>query len=340
LWLFVWHEESLSSSRIEVRDAKVIVSFTIHMEDLITLGPVDPDGSGVMDGKEFAAVLPAVETYLREHYRLFNGDEPLALENIVGGLPEGAYVPVIKGRFPLDVTLRFGSASPITRLRLQCDAFRDKATKVRHIVQFPDGRSVILENSRVEAEWPGPTWAEQLGQFLGMGIEHILTGWDHLAFLIALLVAARSIGSVLKFVTAFTVAHSLTLGLTALRVIGSSGWVEPVIAASIVFVAVENLFTRETRRRWLLVFGFGLIHGMGFAGALLEVQLEDPVPALLGFNVGVELGQLAVVCVVYPIFMALRRREQFYERGVVRVVSGTAACCGLFWLVQRLLRVG
>jgi hypothetical protein len=147
-------------------------------------------------------------------------------------------------------------------------------------------------------------------------VEHIFQGYDHIAFLFGLLlvVGARrpreGAREVLAIVTSFTVAHSLTLVGSAL------GWfalsprvVEPANALSIAFVAVENLLPREPRGRWALTFGFGLVHGFGFAGVLQELGLpaRGLVPSLLAFNVGVELGQLAVVLVALPVLAALSR---------------------------------
>jgi hydrogenase/urease accessory protein HupE len=237
-----------------------------------------------------------------------------------------------------DLVLRF-SGRPIGALKFRVDLFRDAVKSAKHIADVSEGRTLIFERDRVEADWTAkPSWIRRFGAFAWLGIEHILTGWDHLTFLIALLLIAAKVGSVVRLVTAFTVAHSITLGLTALRVIGPPSFVEPLIAASIVYVAVENLCVKdEARWRWMVVFAFGLVHGMGFGGALLEMELTSPVTALLGFNVGVELGQLAVVAVVFPLLAVARRRETLYRKGVLRVGSIAAGCAGLFWFAQRIM---
>ena len=140
--------------------------------------------------------------------------------------------------------------------------------------------------------------------FIAMGVEHILGGIDHLLFLLALLALARGLWQTVTIVTGFTVAHSITLSLAVLGVVDvPSRIVEPLIAASIVWVAVENLLAPSgIGRRWLIAAVFGLIHGLGFASALTELDLsrEALVRALVGFNVGVELGQIAFVVVVMP----------------------------------------
>ena len=197
----------------------------------------------------------------------------------------------------------------------------------------------VLDNSQTSAEFdfgraPPSGW---LG-FVTLGIEHILSGADHLLFLAALLVGTRSVRRLLITVTAFTLAHSLSLVLSVLGWAPlPAAWVEPLIAASIVWVALENLLLMQAAplRRYALAFAFGLIHGLGFAEALRELQLHGwPLArALLGFNVGVELGQAVVVVALAPLLAWAARRPgaQRWERAL----SALIALVGLVWLVQR-----
>lgn len=175
--------------------------------------------------------------------------------------------------------------------------------------------------------------------FLGLGIHHILSGWDHLLFLLALLLRGGRLLSLLKIVTAFTVAHSVTLAMAVLGVVTvPDRLVESVIAASIAYVALENLMAREApSRRWLVSFAFGLVHGFGFASALGPLALPPGALALslLSFNLGVELGQAAVILVALPVLVALRRLE--WEPRLVRVASAVLVVVGLAVCVQRLL---
>jgi len=178
--------------------------------------------------------------------------------------------------------------------------------------------------------------------FLMLGIRHILTGYDHLLFLLALLAGCRRMKTMLGIITAFTLAHSLTLGLAATDVLRlQSRLVEAVIAASIVAVGVENLWHGgASRARIWLTFAFGLVHGFGFAGALRETGLGvggSPVLVpLVGFNLGVELGQIAVAAPVLPLLLALRRRES-WARVALPALSVLVVLIGGFWLVQRVL---
>jgi hydrogenase/urease accessory protein HupE len=170
-----------------------------------------------------------------------------------------------------------------------------------------------------------------------MGIEHILTGYDHLVFILGLVLARARLRALLSVITAFTVAHSITLALAVLGVWApSSRIVEPAIALSIAYVGVENFFVKDASKRWRITFPFGLIHGFGFAGALREIALpRSAVPAaLVSFNLGVEAGQLAVLAVLLPLLFLLRGRTWFEPLGV-RLVSGAVAVAGGIWFVAR-----
>jgi len=171
-----------------------------------------------------------------------------------------------------------------------------------------------------------------------MGAEHILSGPDHLLFLLALLALARGFWPIVRIVTGFTIAHSITLSLASLGLVEvPSRIVEPLIAVTIIWVAVENLvFPGGARWRWLIAAVFGLVHGLGFASALTELGLprDAMVRALIGFNVGVELGQLAFVAVVMPIVVWLAKPGRF--AALPHALSVVVALAGAFWLVERL----
>jgi hydrogenase/urease accessory protein HupE len=178
-------------------------------------------------------------------------------------------------------------------------------------------------------------------RFLVLGIEHILTGYDHLVFLLALLLGGGSLLRNAKIITSFTVAHSLTLVLATLGVIKiSANLVEPVIAASIVFVGLENLLRRRLAARWLVTFVFGLVHGLGFASALRELGIGGlgsgvAIP-LLSFNLGVELAQIAIAAVVLPLIWRMQQRPAFTLKHVP-ALSLLITFAGVYWLVNRTL---
>jgi hypothetical protein len=193
----------------------------------------------------------------------------------------------------------------------------------------------------------------QLLDYLREGVWHIWIGFDHILFLLSLLLPSvlmrsgdhwepapslrRSLLEVLKVVTAFTLAHSITLSLAALQVISlPSRWVESTIAASVVFAALNNLKGTIEKRRWVMAFVFGLVHGFGFASVLADLGLPQDalVLALVGFNLGVEVGQMAIVVAFVPIAFGLRTTE-FYRRGVITVGSILVAIVAGWWFVQR-----
>ncbi|MDV7145458.1 HupE/UreJ family protein [Tropicimonas sp. TH_r6] len=189
--------------------------------------------------------------------------------------------------------------------------------------------------------------------YLGLGFEHILEGWDHLLFVFALLVLIRDPWRLVGAITAFTLAHSITLALAALGHVSVPGPpVEACIALSIVFLAVEMLKHEDGKQRlserfpWIVSFSFGLLHGLGFAGALTEIGLpQGEIPmALLAFNVGVELGQLAFVAGVLAVFLVLRALWPAMARQARHAGSPGTAVVGyaiggvaMFWLVERVM---
>ncbi len=184
--------------------------------------------------------------------------------------------------------------------------------------------------------------ARGLGQMVALGIEHIFTGWDHLLFLLGLLLAGGSLKRLLGVVSAFTLAHSVTLALAALQVVSlPSRLVESAIAASIMVVAVENFLGKGAGRRWLIAFLFGLIHGFGFASALAEMHLSHSgvAQALLGFNLGVEAGQAALVLPAAPLIALARRRALFLRYGLPGLSLASLAV-GAYWFVGRAFQAG
>lgn len=200
-----------------------------------------------------------------------------------------------------------------------------------------------------------PRLAATVAEYLKLGFTHIVPGGlDHVLFVLGLFLAAATLRTLLLQITAFTVAHCLTLALAVTGVVRvSPSVVEPLIAVSIVAVAVENLFARRVARsadgkvvervgpRWVwrtgLVFAFGLLHGLGFAGVLTEIGLPEGglVPALLAFNVGVEAGQIAVV-VAAMVTIGLFRGRAWYRMGVVVPASLAIAAVGVYWAIERM----
>lgn len=306
---------------------------------LLLAPPVDRDGDGHVSSSELTAGAPVIQAGVLN-------EAPLSVDTTrceVGvprlELTEVAVALELRARCPPGlVTQRFRFLSILPR-----------AYQV--IVSLPDGgqrfaraeqQVVALTSER--APMSETTAARSLWQWVALGVEHILFGFDHLCFLLGLLLATRGALSVVALVSTFTVAHSLTLAATALQLVALrpplAAFVEVAIAASLVWVGVENLVSSSRpRRRVALTFGFGLLHGFGFAQVLAGYGLglgDEVARSLLGFNAGVELGQLAVIAVLTPVLTVVRRRPRL-NGWVVRAGSLGVAGAGLFWTVERAL---
>lgn len=187
-----------------------------------------------------------------------------------------------------------------------------------------------------------PTTFQIVTQYLTLGFRHIVPeGLDHILFVLGIFLLTTELKPMLVQVTSFTVAHSVTLGFTMYGLVSLSPHiVEPLIALSVAYVAIENIVTGSlTLWRPVVVFGFGLLHGMGFADALREVRLphREFLPALASFNVGIELAQLSIVAAAFLTVAMWYRKKPWYRPRLVLPASAAIAATGLFWTVQRLL---
>lgn len=251
-------------------------------------------------------------------------------------------------------------SSPRMGLWTQYNLFFDLDPTHRGLAQWTveakPGGSVLL---RPEAKSASLSFEEQSVfdttlDYIKEGVWHIWIGIDHILFLLALLLPAVMVRSrghwrgvetlpvavkdIVKVVTAFTVAHSITLSLAALEIVQlPSVWVESIIAFSVVLAALNNLRGSVHARRWMMAFAFGLLHGFGFASVLADLGLPTQLltVALLSFNVGVELGQLAIVLVAMPIAFALRN-TRFYRIGVLQGGSLIVAVIAAIWTYERM----
>jgi hypothetical protein len=320
------HQSSVVYLDIAPHAREVAVTFQIANADL---GPALAAGrEQPVERDEATAHAAALFDYLSRHFTVENGgarceprDDGLTLTDRADGFFAVAHVRWACKRTLADARLRYDLFFDIDpRHQGLARITADDGTSREHVFRLAD-RELALERP--------VGLADHVRDFLLLGIEHIFTGYDHLAFLFGLLLVAgldrlrAGLRYVLGVVTAFTVAHSLTLisaGLGWLRL--PSHVVEPAIALSIAYVAVENLVVERPRSRWLLTFGFGLVHGFGFASVLRDVGLPPRglVLSLLSFNLGVELGQLAVVLMVAPALWLFA-----HWRGGVRQFAALAA---------------
>ncbi|MGE0716931.1 MAG: HupE/UreJ family protein [Alphaproteobacteria bacterium] len=262
----------------------------------------------------------------------------------------GTVTPPTPDRATAVVVVHWACAAPVRTLHLRddlADAFGadyhtlaavERADGVEQFVFQPDRReaTIVVAGPASGAADASPSGALA---FLELGIEHILLGFDHVLFVVALLLGGGGLLTLLGVVTAFTVAHSITLGLSVLGVVTlPPEIVEPVIALSIAYVAAENIMRgRRLSRRWTVAFLFGLVHGFGFAGILAELELPRAGLALslVSFNLGVEIGQAAIVALLLPLLLWLRRFS--WQPRAVAAASIVLFAAGLSLLVDRTL---
>lgn len=323
------HDLDLLRLDVTADGGRVEAVLDVPVAALGLLADVDLDRDGILTEPELERRAGAVFAATFGAAPLSAGGTPCALEP-AGVRPSGVRVIVgARGRCKagdLRVVLGFLHALPAGHrvvVRARVDGTESET------VGSPSAATVVL----------GRAERRGLGGFIALGIEHIATGYDHLLFLLGLILLGGGVRRLIGVVTSFTVAHSITLALAALGGVGlPSRLVEPAIALSIAYVAAEDYLAKEPRIRWAVAFAFGLVHGFGFAGALSELRLSGSVLvlALFGFNLGVEIGQAAGVLVGVPLLALLRRSECFRRFGVPAVALGVFGC-GVYWFAERTL---
>jgi hydrogenase/urease accessory protein HupE len=346
LWLLLLvlpaygHDAGVSSSEISVNGRIVAVEINALARDYEKAAGVriSEAGSGAVNAVALSVMAPALLGYVRSHARVLSGDDPCEPD-------EGKAWPA-----DTHVTVTLVWTCPDSgALRYRLSLFQDVDPSAQHLVSLKtesDKQEFALDKNTPELALSGgvPSDFQVARHFLAAGIEHIFLGYDHIAFLIAIILWTSRLWPVVKAVTAFTVAHSITLSLAALGVVRiPSAIIEPAIAASIVYVAVENFTTREAGNRWREAFIFGLLHGFGFASALEELGLPRVklITALAAFNFGVEIGQVLIVATAFGLLSAVDRWQISGASGPVRspalvhVVSFAIILLGGYWFVSR-----
>lgn len=312
--------------------AEVVEILTLTPSTLLLLAPVDENRDGAISEAELSARKDAIAAGVWE-----------SLPMSAGGVrcPRTEEQARIKETY-LELRARFRCAEGelIQQFRVLSVLPRNYKVVLGTFVDGEAGQRFAQGHEQtLLLDEPGARGLSGLWSWVKLGLEHIFKGPDHLAFVIALLLTAKSLKRVLLMVTSFTVAHSITLGLTAAGVLTLSAahgrWVELAIALSIIWIAAENVILKAPRHRTVLTFVFGLVHGFGFASSLREYGIErELLTALFGFNAGVELGQAAVVLVVTPAVFYLRTRPRLWPH-VLRAASLIIAAAGGYWLVVR-----
>jgi hydrogenase/urease accessory protein HupE len=334
------HNAGVSTSHLAIRDRTVNVEINalgLDYEKAAGIRLIEA-GSGVVNPVALAVMAPSVLTYVGDHIALFVGGESCSRTAATTRPADTHVLVTIAWTCPSGGDLRY-----------HVTLFQDVDPAARHVavISTEHGeREFVLDRTapEIDVSGAGSSTLQLFGRFIRAGVEHIFLGYDHIAFLLAVILWGRSLWPLVKVVTAFTLAHSLTLCLAVLDIVRlPSSVVEPLIAATIVFVAAENFFVHDIRKRWRATFVLGLVHGFGFAGALREYGLpSDAVaPALAAFNIGVEIGQVAIVGLIFPLLLLSDRlgsaaavRKQRHP-AVVYTCSTAILACGLYWLIER-----
>jgi HupE / UreJ protein len=322
------HDLFRSESRLTVNRREVHAQFTFNLLDF---PGVDRDGDKRVSQQEFDAAFDRVYQAILQHYSLDSSGPPSRItRNHYRLFDEHVLDLDMTYTFPQDVlALKVHSALPEVLGKGHV-----------HLVTFIlNGRvqEAILVSGRNDAFFTQTSGSklQTFLRFVWLGMQHIATGYDHLAFLLGLLIATASLGSLVKTITSFTVAHSITLALATFDiVILPSRFTESMIALSIVYVAVENLIRNRSLDRWRITFLFGLVHGFGFSNVLREMQLPraDLALSLFSFNLGVEIGQLIFVVLLFPSLEDLLKRGWTWLRPAI---SWVIALLASYWFVQR-----
>jgi hypothetical protein len=243
-----------------------------------------------------------------------------------------------------DAHLRYPIVSPASRFSIRTTVAPELKDYLKLAIRYqPMGEQArtLLITSRSGTVSLNPAWYTAAAGFVALGIVHILTGPDHLLFLLCLVIPFLRLREIVVVVTAFTIAHSFTLLGSAYGLAPRGAWfppfVETMIAASIVYMALDNIVGADIRRRWLVTALFGLIHGFGFSYGLqehLQFAGRHLVVSLLAFNVGIELGQLAVLAVMLPLLILVRRHVLRGRIGII-ILSALVAHTGWHWMLDR-----
>jgi hydrogenase/urease accessory protein HupE len=331
------HAIGLSRGEYRADSAFLDADVVFAVSELATALPaLDPNRDGSLSEAELAASIPQLTSELFARIVVMAAGARCAPEQVAARRTEQDGVRV---------RARYRCAEGARSIRVIWNLLDELPHGHRHVARVIAG-GVVNEQVRFGRDntfdvprsmAPGARRSSAF-EWFELGIVHILGGYDHLVFVFALVLVARSWLALVKVVSCFTLAHSLTLGLASLGVVTPPELVvEPAIALSIAYVGVENLrLSGRPRARPLVVFAFGLVHGFGFAGALsaLETPRAELPFALVFFNLGVEAGQIAVIAALFPVIARLRARRWFMSR-LVPVGSAAVVLLGLGWFVER-----
>jgi hypothetical protein len=359
LWAGLAHAHKPSDSylMLSLQDERVVGQWGIALRDLDYAIGLDADGNGEITWGEVKAKHSEIAAYAMARLPIAADGAPCTTtvtRHLIDSHSDGAYA-----------VLRFAAACPSVPEELQVTyrLFSDIDPQHKGLLRLQAGgetRTAIFSPAAAQQTFrlAHPSLRRQFLAYVATGVDHIWSGYDHILFLLSLLLPAvvvhrgrswepsegfrPAFADVLKTVTAFTVAHSLTLSLATLQLVTLPARIsESAIALSVVLAALNNLFPIVRGSRWIVAFSFGLVHGFGFASVLTDLGLPKGVlaVALVGFNLGAEVGQIAIVAAFLPVAY-LVRRTWLVRRVVLVGGSGAIATVGALWFVERAFDLG
>ncbi len=359
------HEFSLESVmnafvRVEAREAHIVVRVPLHLLKTVRL----PATSAGIDLTQADPAIQTALTYLARDIVLSEEGHALSPVRSTGRLslpsdrsfdtyeqavahvarPMDLSVAIFPDQGYFDAHLVYAIASPASTLMLRTTVAPELKDYVKLAVRYmrpgEEARAMVI-TSRSGAVFLNPPWYRAAVGFIALGIEHILSGADHLLFVLCLVIPLRSVKQVVGVVTVFTIAHSFTLAGAVFGLAPRGAWfppfVEAAIAASIVYMALENIVGANLQRRWVITGLFGLVHGFGFSYGLqesLQFAGQHLWVSLFSFNLGIEIGQVAAVALMVPALALLRRRVA-HARIVLIILSAIVAHTGWHWMLDR-----
>ncbi|MGY8813873.1 MAG: HupE/UreJ family protein [Gammaproteobacteria bacterium] len=331
------HPLSVSYSQFNVSENTLMAVYRVPMDDMDLLLGLDKDLDEIVTLQELSEASTQINNYLTQRANVQLNHQ------LVKNKFLSTNIWLDSDSFPyLEVHAKYSTLATIDsadiNLKFLTDLYPEHRTLAELDTQFEQLQFVFQhENTWSWQRDKTNVWTTARG-FILFGLEHIFTGYDHILFLLGLLLVGRGLRNLVIIATSFTIAHSITLAIATLGIVQPIPWiVEAAIALSIVYVGVENLLVKEVKRRWILAFVFGLIHGFGFAGLLQELDLERTglVLSLFSFNFGVELGQVIIILIAWPLLNYLAKSH--YRKQVVQISSLVITLFGLIWFVERII---
>ncbi|MDQ6631191.1 MAG: HupE/UreJ family protein [Verrucomicrobiota bacterium] len=339
------HNPDTSYCRVTITPHEIEWKFSYDLITLQRITKLDTNGDHKVSRTELKFAAPALQNFLRQHiYIDLNQREAEFAEADPPAWPSDAGEAIAENEYGqrlLNFTFRNAVLSVPEDVTITFDFFEQLGGAHTILGVFAwNGHEDEVIVTRFEPDYLYDTGystpvREQVAQYFKLGVKHIFLGYDHIAFLLALLFVKRFV-DLLKIITAFTVAHTLTLALAVLQIVKfPPHLVEIGIALTIMYVAAENLWATSTRHRWMLTFGFGLVHGFGFANVLRELGLPSSglARSLVSFNLGVEAGQIVIVGALWPVLWWINRQTWATKFRVG--LSIVIFLFGLAWFIER-----